>query len=359
MKILVVGDWHSNIHEEACFKALETLGHETYRFSWFEYFNRCQHRNLSLLKRLSCKFQNKYLWGPVIEQINNDLLESVKSICPEVVFVYRGTHILKETLEQMKETNKNILLVSYNNDDPFSRRARAFLWRHFVKSIPYYDINFVYRHHNIQDYEAVGAKNIHLLRSYYIPERNHYVDLGPEDTKEYSCDVVFVGHYEPDGREKYLEEVAKNGIKLNLFGSEWDKVVRKSKYLRENYPVRLVWDDEYNKALCGAKIALSFLSKLNRDTYTRRCFEIPATKTFMLSECSNDLASMFKEGVEAEYFRDSDELMQKIRYYLNYPDKRKEIANNGYDRVTNSGHDVISRMRFAIDVIEGHRANGF
>ena len=333
MKILVVGDWHSNIHEDACFKALGTLGHETYRFSWFEYFNRYQYRNLSLLKKLSCQFQNKYLCGPIVERINNDLLERVKSIRPEVIFVYRGTHIFKETMEQIKEISQNILLVSYNNDDPFSELTRQSLWRHFVKSIPYYDINFVYRHHNIHDYEAVGAKNVHLLRSYYIPERNYYMDLDPEDANEYSSDVVFAGHYEPDGREKYLEEVTKNGIKLNLFGSEWDRVVRKSKHLREKYPVRLVWDDEYNKALCGAKIALSFLSKLDRDTYTRRCFEIPATKTFMLSEYSEDIASLFKEGVEAEYFRDSDELVQKIRYYLDRPDKRKEIALNGYNRV--------------------------
>jgi spore maturation protein CgeB len=165
---------------------------------------------------------------------------------------------------------------------------------------------------------------------------------------------VFVGHHEPDGREKYLEEVARNGIKLHLFGSEWDRVVKKSKYLRKNYPVRLAWDDEYNKALCGAKIALSFLSKLNRDTYTRRCFEIPATKTFMLSQYSKDLASMFKEGVEAEYFRDKDELIDKIGYYLNHSDKREEIALNGYNRVVNDGHDVISRMRYALKVIQGH-----
>jgi spore maturation protein CgeB len=114
-------------------------------------------------------------------------------------------------------------------------------------------------------------------------------------------------------------------------------------------PVRQVWGENYNKALCGAKVALCFLSKLNQDTYTRRCFEIPATKTMLLSEHSDDLATLYREGVEAEFFRSGDELIAKLHRYVADEALRRSVAEAGYRRVVADGHDVISRMRQVIN----------
>ena len=351
MKILIAGDWHSKIHEQACHDALKSIGHEVHAFKWFEYFGGYKYHDMHPAKTLLLKAQNKLIAGPLIKKINRELVQKVKRIDPDVLLVYRGTHINKETLFEIKTYSDRIFLVSYNNDDPFSKKASGLLWRHFKRSLSYYDMNFVYRDHNIEDYTAAGARNIHLLRSYYIPGRNHFVELDNEDAKKFQCDVVFAGHYENDGREKYVEEIVKNKIDFKLFGPEWNNVVKKSGYLKKYHPVRMVLDNEYNKALCGSKIALAFLSKLNRDTYTRRCFEIPATKTFMLSEYSDDLACLFEEGVEAEFFRSKKELVEKIHYYLKNPDKRTLIAEKGFERIVKDGHDVISRMKQAVDLI--------
>lgn len=347
----MVGDWHSDIHEEACFNALRKLGQEVYKFRWCEYFNNFQYNDMPLLAKFNYKFQNKFIIGWIITNINIDLLNKVKTIKPDIVFIYRGTHIKKETLIRIKQINKNILIVGYNNDDPFSKKAFKPLWRHYRKCIPYYDINFVYRHHNIEEYKTAGAKNVYLLRSFYIKEKNYRVELDEKDRKKYESDVVLIAHYESDGREKYLEEILKKGFRLRLFGPGWNNIIRKSRTLSPFYPIFAVRGDEYNKALSGTKIALCFLSELNRDTYSRRCFEIPATKTFMLSEYTDDLNSMFKEGVEAEYFRNKQEMIEKIRYYLSRDDKRKGIAQNGYNRVVKDGHDVVSRMKYIIDIM--------
>ena len=76
--------------------------------------------------------------------------------------------------------------------------------------------------------------------------------------------MVFVGHYEKDGRQEYLKEVVKRGWSLKLFGPgyEWDNVISDCKYLSDQVPVRLVWGSEYNKAIAGSKVALCFFSKL-------------------------------------------------------------------------------------------------
>jgi spore maturation protein CgeB len=105
-------------------------------------------------------------------------------------------------------------------------------------------------------------------------------------------------------------------------------------------------------AISGAKIALCFLSKLNEDTYTTRNFQIPAMRTFMLSEYTPDLASLFEEGKEAEFFRSQDELLDKIRYYLQHDSEREEIAHNGHKRLLADGHDVVSRARQVVAVVE-------
>jgi glycosyltransferase involved in cell wall biosynthesis len=171
--------------------------------------------------------------------------------------------------------------------------------------------------------------------------------MTPEQIREFGTDVVFVGHYEPDERLEYLEQMARQGIAFRLFGPgyDWNPVLEKSALLSGHIPVRLVWGGEYNLALAGAKIALCFLSKLNRDTYTRRCFEIPATGTMLLSEYSEDLAEMFEEGVEADYFRNSDEMISKIMIYLGDDSLRQRVASAGRARLLRDGHDVDSRVR--------------
>lgn len=352
MRVLVVGDWHSELHEEVVARALHQLGHEVFAFKWFSYFVR-PNGLLAGLRHAMLRIQNKYLLEPALSHINRDLVAATIKYKPELIFIYRGTHIRLETLRALRCACPDVVIVAYNNDDPFSPQQPKYLWRHFLSAVPGYDIVFAYRHANLDEYRAVGARCVELLRSWYVPERNHPATLDVVQREAFSCDVVFVGHYEPDQRVEYLEEIVRKGYQLRLFGPgyDWDPVLAKSSLLRHLSPVRLVWGEEYNRALCGAKIALCFFSKLNRDTYTRRCFEIPATGTLMLSEYSADLADLFEEGREADYFRNPVELIEKIQTYLSDDDLRLKVAAAGAQRVVKDGHDVMSRMAGVVDQV--------
>jgi spore maturation protein CgeB len=91
-------------------------------------------------------------------------------------------------------------------------------------------------------------------------------------------------------------------------------------------------------------------SKINQDTYTRRCFEIPATKTLMICEYSKDMAeNLFAEGEEAVYFRSSDELIQQVRYYLANEGERVRIANNACEKLHSDGHNITDRCKQVLD----------
>ena len=344
MKILIAGNWHSLLHEEPVYRAFEKLGHKPLRFRWHLYF-----KPTNSLQRIFTPFfkaQNKYGLGPIINRVNRDLIDMVKHELPDIVFIYRGILIYKETLQRIKEVAPATVLLGYNNDDPFSTIYPKWQWRHFLAGVPEYDLVLAYRLHNLNEFNAAGAKQVELMRSWFVPELNYPVILSEEDRNRYECDVVFVGHYENDGRIKYLEEIVHRGWDLRIFGHDygWHPSILRSELLKKYYPLCTVWGSDYNKALCGAKVALCFFSKLNRDTYTRRCFEIPASGTLLLSEYSDDLAGLFKRGVEADYFRNIKELIDKLEMYLVNEELRKRVARAGMEKVNSAGHDVKSRM---------------
>jgi len=341
MKILVAGDFNTAIHEQAFFNAFKKLGYEVEQFKFSSYLDS---------KDLFTRIQNKFRFGPQIYQINKDFLSAVLRMRPDFIFLYRGAFIFPKTLKAIRK--EGITLFGYNNDDPFGTQYPFYFWRHFKKGIPYYDHIFVYRHKNIEDYKNIGYVNTSILRSYYIEEKNFPISNISEN--KYSHDVIFIGHYEDDGRDEYIKAIIENGIDFRLYGPEW----RRSKFynlFKEKFGDIPYVKEDYNLALNSAKISLVFLSHLNSDTYTRRCFEIPATKAFMCATYSDDLNSLFEEGKEAEYFKTKEELVEKLLFYTSHDEERKKIAEAGYARLKKDGHEVVDRAQEVINTFSNYK----
>jgi len=353
MKILIIADWHGEIYAQAFYKGFQNLGIDTYKFSWKEYFKHYQYANRyktdnNKLKSLYCRVQNKLLVGPTLWKINRDILKKCVEVEPDLVFIYRGTHVYPSTIKTIK---KKIAckVFGYNNDDPFSSEYKGYEWRYYKKSIFLYDWIFSYRWKNIEDYKNINYTKTSLLRSYYIKENNFYVENLP--TQKYISDVIFIGHFEDDGRDEAIKLLIENGIDIKLYGTSWEKSKLYDYFKSKFGEIQPVYDD-YNLALNSAKIALVFLSKLNNDTYTRRCFEIPATKTMMMAEYTDDLNSMFKEGVDAEYFRDKNELLKKVDFYLKHKENLLTVSVNGYKKLMKDGHEVVDRCKEIVKVYD-------
>lgn len=343
MKILVVGDGHSEIHEIAVAEAFRKLGHQVTTFYWHNYF-----KTPNIIMRHWLHGQNKVIWGPQIRKINRDLSAKAYHLKPDLIFIYRGTHIAAMTISEIKRNIPKCQIFGYNNDNPFAPGHPPWLWRNFMASLPLYDLMFAYRKHNIEDFRRAGAQRVDLLMPWFIAEQNRPVSANCENGNDFFCDVVFIGHYENDHRLDYVKALSDNDIDFKLFGPDWERAP-KHHWLIKHSPTKPVRGNDYNLALCSARIALCFFSRLNRDTYTRRCFEIPATGTFMLSEYSGDVANLFAEGVEADFFKSPEEMILKIHKYLDDDILRRQIAERGHRRVYQDGHDVVSRMRFVLN----------
>lgn len=354
MKILMVADGHGGeAHEKAYGKAFDEMGHDVNYFTWKEYFHHYPYAenyetDENWLKSIYYRLQNKTKFGPAVCKLNKDLVQKCKQHKYDLVFIYRGTHIYAKTIKTIQQTGAKVF--GYNNDDPFSNVYRSYFWRHYRKCIPYYEHIFYYRHKNKEDYENVGYKNISLLRASYIEERNFII----QDTSKspFNCDVIFVGHFERDGRDLALLNLLKAGVNLQIYGTTWQQSEHYEQIVKLlDHEIYGLYGTEYNLALNSAKIALVFLSKINNDTYTRRCFEIPAAGTCMLAEYTDDLAhNLYEENKEAVYFKNHDELKDKINELLNNEKLLNNIAKSGHKKVKTAGHEVRNRAAEVIKV---------
>ena len=338
--------------------ALRRLGHDVQPFEWHRYVGVGPDAGLSaggVLRRA----QNKYLVGPLVRRINADLLAMVAAARPDLLFVYRGTHVTRGTLEAIRRATPGTRLVGYNNDDPFAPGQASWPWRHFIGAIPAYDRMLAYRAHNLQEYAARGARATGLLLPWFVPSVHRPMTLTEDECRRYTCDAVFVGHYEEDGRLEALDALVRAGIRVRVYGPptgfpghDWHGPLSRTPALGPLMPVHMIWDEDYARALSASRVGLCFLSKRNRDQYTRRCFEIPATGTLLMSEYSAELAGLYREGTDAEFFRTPGELVEKVRFYLDRPDARNAVASSGRERVHRNGHDVDSRMRTMLAELE-------
>ncbi len=358
LRIFLAADGQGGaIHAGAFQKAFEDLGHTTAYFQWKGYFRNYPYEKSQAnttwdrIKSAYYRFQNKMTFGPAMLKLNDDLVAQAKAFKPDLIYVYRGTHVWPCTLKRLKKAT-GAKVFGYNNDDPFSPTYPTYFWRHFRRGIQLYDHVFAYRAKNIADYTAAGYANTSILRSYFIKGSNK--PLTPKPTNNaFSCDVIFIGHYEADGRDDVLMHLINNGINFKLFGTLWENAPRYQE-LKSHMGghIKPLYGADYNTALNSAKIALVFLSKINNDSYTRRCFEIPATGTLMASEYTEDLANnLYKPDEEAIYFTSKEELLTKLQNLLANPKKLNAIAAAGHARILKDGHEVTDRARQIINTL--------
>jgi hypothetical protein len=140
-------------------------------------------------------------------------------------------------------------------------------------------------------------------------------------------------------------------IEISYFGSPTRPRLEKINYLLENnIPITCgggerqehLTTEQYADKFKSSKITLSF-SKPN-DTYVinARPFEAMACGAMVMEQENPETSKLFVPNVEYVPYSDNNDLLKKIKYYLEHDEKRKEIAKNGWKKVTT----VYSAERF-------------
>jgi len=335
---LIVGTWNREIYEESLAAGFRANGWDAIPFDVDRY---CSNSPFTrFLKRARAKLG--------IAKLNNSLIEIFKETLATAVLFYRSDFVLPDTLKRLKRIKSDVTLLLYHNDNPFVGLINRIKNRHYLASIPIADVTLAYRPSNLEDARRYRARRVELFLPYYLTYRHRPI---PESFLKHGFDVLYIGHYEPDGRAEILDFLVQNGIQVRVFGTRWEAPKKRYNWLTA-MDIREVWGEEYSRLLSSAKIALVFLSRRNRDVYTRRCFEITACGTLMMAPRTRELEQLFTNGKEAVYYDSNEDLLHKIRYYLTHEQERYHIAHAGRQRCVSDAHNEVSRTKQLIEIIE-------
>lgn len=81
-----------------------------------------------------------------------------------------------------------------------------------------------------------------------------------------------------------------------------------------------------------SKINLNFTSKPIRTGIPLRLWDILGAGGFALTNYQSEIPEYFEVGKDLDIFASEEELVEKIRYYLEHEEEREEIARNGYQK---------------------------
>lgn len=319
-RIVIVGNYKWDVYEEALRSGFADTGLEVSKhvIDYWSFAQKLSHP-IALLK------------------LNESFLKDMRCLSPEVLFLYRVNEILPRTLIKLREHLPELKIILYHNDNPYvglRSKLRYFL---FLKCIRLADLTYVYRPSNIVNARHCGARNIEILLPYYYSK--NYLDCSQALPSKLR-DVVFIGHYE-ENRASYLHYLVRSGVQVEVYGPGWDS--RPTKMSALDAVVRPpVYGEEYRQILASSKISLCFLSKKNKDVYTRRNFEVPAAGSLMLSEKTQALADIFDDGKEIAFFETQENLLLQVKKLLGSAETIAKITQAGRLKVIDF-HSEIAR----------------
>lgn len=327
-------------------EALKDLGHEVEGLSYLPLGT-----NINLSVNLIDRIKNKLGFPLDLVEINTSLINLYKSYQPEIIWIDKVHTIKPQTYREIKKFNPEVFIIYYSEDDIYLRHNRS---RYLSDSLSIFDLVFSTKPRNAKELPRLGVRDVYCIYQAFDKNFHRPMEISEEERERWGSDVTFVGFCEADRANK-LYYLAENGVKVRVWGINWDRFTKKHHNLKvENRPVTC---DDYIKVINATKINLNFLRKMNRDEHTSRSLEIPACASFMLAERTQEHLNLFKEGVEAEFFSINDEMLVKVKYYLSHEQERKKIANLARKRCLESNYSHHGRLSEMISYIESKKSS--
>jgi len=247
----------------------------------------------------------------------------------------------------------NVFKILRTNDGPLVEYDRYLPYYHAFDMVLYHSPAYS-PEANMKDHlDYCGVKNYHLWK-FGVFEKMYSFEKNMEDvfSTKRDIDIIFVGALFP-GKMPLLAKVKKefsSGFILHGLGG-W----KKNLYFNVMYKfpgwVSPVNYNEYIPLYERSKIGIN---THNRGVYTvgnYRLFDLPANGVMQISDGGEYLNEFFKVGEEIETYETTEELIDKIKYYLKNESARERIAKAGYNRVL-CDHKIHKKFTEVFDLVK-------
>jgi len=232
------------------------------------------------------------------------------------IFVYaNGVEILAETIRSIQETI-GVPVVNMCLDDKQSWAGR-WIGDQFSGQIdiaPAFDLSWTSARIACEWYLAEGGRPL------YMPEGCNIMAYKPSGIKQ-DIPVSFIGAAY-GFRLSTIQYLTRFGIPVETFGPGW-----------RNGPV---WGNRAVEVICRSRLNLGMGGIGYSEELTNvktRDFEVPCTGGGLyITSYNSDLSQHFAIGEEIVCYRNRDELLELIRYYLGNPEMAREIARRARER---------------------------
>jgi spore maturation protein CgeB len=251
-------------------------------------------------------------------QMKKALLEKVNLWMAEsradLIFMYvSGEQVEPETLTVLRGHSIPLVNLALNDKEHFVskiRGGRAFGARDICR---YFDLCWTSTEDALMKYRVEGARPI------YLPEGAN-LEIHKPYEMEKTVDVSFVGQCYGN-RAAVIDELSRRGIQVEAYGYGWPRGP-----LAVEDMVKLYSRSKINLGFGGVEGHKNAFCLKGRD------FEIPMSGGLYLTEDHPELAYAFHPGEEILTYSGIDDLVQKIRYYLQHPAEAEILRQRGRKR---------------------------
>ena len=169
------------------------------------------------------------------------------------------------------------------------------------------------------DFESISEDEAKkLIPNTYIPESEKIFHL--DSFKD--IDVVFMGQISSyrDERKEYIDLALE---KLGSFQTYFSAADRTNK----------INHDTYASIMNRSKIGLNFSYGVNSHQLKGRSIHTMLSGALLLETKNPQIEALFEDGKHFVSLESKEDMIEKIKYYLNKPKEREMIANNGRRKV--------------------------
>ena len=265
----------------------------------------------------------------------------------DMVFFHKTNEVPPGFLKEVRERTGGKLYCFYP-DHPYhvnGVNANSFT----VGVVAATDCYFIWGRFIAPALSRAGARRVEHLPFGWDPDLHYPPALSPTERERYRSQVAFVGSHSEE-RAAWFSCLLDHDV--GLWGPGWGRATRRDARFAKAVrgPARV--GREFAKVYAAADIGVNLI-QVYGNGHNMRTFEAPACGGFVMSNRTEELVRMFREGEEIVCFSTPEELREKVAYYLERPAERARIARNSWERI--QGDTYLERARRILAVFEEHR----